>query len=203
MADLQRSRNLGDYDAIFTTYSQLQTVQGKETQRHEFLRAFAPNALLILDESHEAGGSISVDDDGRANNTSARALFVRELVELADGVFCSSATYAKRPDVMDLHAKTDMRLAVRNLSSLTWMVQKGGIPMQQALATMLTDAGQYLRRERYNTEAYSFFRKALGIDWHWILLISSEFMFTLSDLYEEHLDFLDLETECAVIDLAH
>jgi C-terminal domain on Strawberry notch homologue/P-loop containing NTP hydrolase pore-1 len=148
IADLRRSRNLGDYDAIFTTYSQLQTVRGKETQRHEFLRSFAPNALLILDESHEAGGSINVDEDGRANNTSARALFVRELIELADGVFYSSATYAKRPDVMDLYAKTDMRLAVRNLSSLTWMVQKGGIPMQQALATMLTDAGQYLRRER-------------------------------------------------------
>lgn len=148
MADLQRTGNLGDYEAIFTTYSQLQTVRGQETARHEFLRTFARKALLILDESHEAGGSVSLDREGRAKNTSARALFVRELAELADGVFYSSATYAKRPDIMDLYAKTDMRLAVKNLSNLTWMVQKGGIPLQQALATMLTESGQYLRRER-------------------------------------------------------
>ncbi|MBP5977402.1 strawberry notch family protein, partial [Brasilonema sp. CT11] len=56
MQSLQESGHLGRYNAIFTTYSQLQTVKGQEPYRREFLRQFAPNSLVILDESHEAGG---------------------------------------------------------------------------------------------------------------------------------------------------
>ena len=146
LATLMEAGQLGDYDAIFTTYSQLQTIKGKETERRQFLRRFAPNAILILDESHEAGGSRSERaTPGAAPN---RADFVRELIDLAAGAVYSSATYAKRPDVMDLYAKTDMRLAVSNMASLTGMVEQGGVPLQQALATMLTESGQYLRRER-------------------------------------------------------
>ena len=146
LAALMDAGQLGDYDAIFTTYSQLQTIKGKETERRQFLRRFAPNAILILDESHEAGGSRSERaTPGAAPN---RADFVRELIGLAAGAVYSSATYAKRPDVMDLYAKTDMRLAVSNMASLTGMVEQGGVPLQQALATMLTESGQYLRRER-------------------------------------------------------
>jgi hypothetical protein len=142
---LLHAGTLGNYDAIFTTYNQIQTVKGKETPRREFLRRFAANAILILDESHEAGGSKT---ERQSKNAPNRAEFARELIELADGVFYSSATYAKRPDVMDLYAKTDMRLAVSNMASLVGMIENGGVPMQQALATMLTEAGQYIRRER-------------------------------------------------------
>ena len=146
MAALNHTQKLGDYDGIFTTYSQLQTVRGKETDRRQFLRTFAQDAILILDESHEAGG-----DGGQNLNKNApsnRAGFARELIERADGVLYSSATYAKRPNVMDLYSRTDMRLAVSHSSSLASLVESGGVPLQQTLATMLTESGQYLRRER-------------------------------------------------------
>jgi hypothetical protein len=72
-------------------------------------------------------------------------------------VFYSSATYAKRPDVMDLYAATDMAMAVDNIDDLSEAIARGGVPMQQAVASMLAKAGQYIRRERsfdginYNT----------------------------------------------------
>lgn len=144
MAALQKARNLGHYHAIFTLYSQLQTVKGQETARRDFLRTFASNSILLLDESHEAGG----DGQQKTNGAMNRAEFVRELVDLADGVVYSSATYAKRPNVMGLYRKTDMRLAVSQQESLESLMERGGVPLQQAVAIMLSDAGQYIRRER-------------------------------------------------------
>lgn len=144
--------NVGDYSAVFTTYSQLQSVKGDETFRRHFLRAIAPSSIVILDESHEAGGDKNkkLDPDGVAN----RAQFVRELLGLSQGGFYSSATFAKRPDVMDLYFLTDMGQAV-SADKLVGIVESGGIPMQQGLASMLTEAGQYVRRER-SYEGVSF-----------------------------------------------
>ena len=139
---------LQGYDGIFTTYHQMQTVRGQETSRRAFLRRFAENSLLILDESHEAGGSMSERRKGQDNCAPNRADFARQLVHMAQGVVYSSATYAKAPEVMDLYARTDMAKAVDGMGSLTTMVAYGGVPLQQTLATMLTEAGQYCRRER-------------------------------------------------------
>lgn len=138
--------NIGDNDMVFTTYDQMNTYQGKLTERQKFLSAIIPNSLLILDESHNAGGQGAA---GRGKKeTENRASFVRKLVQNAKGVFYSSATYAKRPDVMDLYSKTDMVLAVENAEQLAEAIQKGGIPMQQVVAAQLAESGQYIRRER-------------------------------------------------------
>jgi tRNA G10 N-methylase Trm11 len=139
---------------VFTTYSQIQTVKGNTTVRNKFLDTFAKGGILILDESHNAGGS---SNDRGAKNDLNRAVLVRQLAGAADGVFYSSATYAKNPAVMDLYFRTDMSMAVSNMSELKGIIENGGVPMQQILANMLTEAGQYMRRERsfegveYNT----------------------------------------------------
>ncbi|MBW4590966.1 strawberry notch family protein [Aetokthonos hydrillicola Thurmond2011] len=146
--------NLGNYDAIFTSYTQLQTIKGKEPPRRAFLRTFAPKSLIILDESHEAGGS-SNPENWRTSPVANRADFARELIERSQGVLYSSATYAKNPQVMDLYARTDMRLALSNMENLTELLASGGVPLQQTLASMLTEAGQYIRRER-SFEGVSF-----------------------------------------------
>ncbi|WP_322730345.1 strawberry notch C-terminal domain-containing protein [Nostoc sp. ChiQUE01b] len=143
---IQADGDLGRYDAIFTTYSQLQTVKRQEPYRRDFLRQFAPNSLVILDESHEAGGSNN--KNAKSAGASNRADFVRELVQRSLGVVYSSATYAKNPQVMDLYSRTDMRLALSNMANLTELVASGGVPLQQTLASMLTESGQYIRRER-------------------------------------------------------
>ena len=89
-------------DAIFTTYSQVQTVSGGvEPLRRAFLRAIAPNAILVLDEAHEAGGGVKNDWKGK-NYVPDRAEFIRELVDASKGAFFSSATAIKRPDAIAL-----------------------------------------------------------------------------------------------------
>ena len=142
-------------DVLFTTYSQMQTVKGEETDRQRVLDSLVQGGVLLLDESHNAGGTTG--GFKKANAPLNRADFVRKLVGKAHGVLYSSATYAKRPDVMSLYAATDMRLAVKKIEDLGDAIGKGGVPMQQVVAAMLARAGQYVRRERsfdgiaYNT----------------------------------------------------
>ena len=139
-----------NFDAIFTTYPQLQEVQGNQTFRQRLLRQLRRQAYFILDESHEAGGTRQ--GGWRSKDQPAVggcAGFVRDLIKDAPGVLYSSATYAKRPEVMDLYGRTDMRLAVKgDLDHLPDAIAKGGVPLQQAVAAMLSKAGQYVRRER-------------------------------------------------------
>lgn len=137
--------DLGNYNIVFTTYSQMQTVKGEETVRHEFLRRIAKDSLIILDESHNAGGT----QTQFASEKYTRADFVREIVSQAGGVVFSSATYAKNPYTMTLYAsRTGMRHAVEDSSSFVGMISEGGVPLQQMLASTLTAQGQYIRRER-------------------------------------------------------
>ncbi|MCG9890605.1 MAG: strawberry notch C-terminal domain-containing protein [Thermosynechococcaceae cyanobacterium MS004] len=148
--DLASRRDIGNYDSVFTTYSQLQTVKGGDTDRRELLRAIAPMSILVLDESHNAGGTAKTY--GVKAKEPDRADFVRELVRLSSGVVYSSATYAKNPHVMTLYsARTGMRHAVEREESLVELIQNGGVPLQQMLASKLTEAGQYIRRERSYT----------------------------------------------------
>jgi len=157
LKDMQRDESLGDYKVIFTTYSQLQTVKGKETERQRFIKNFGAGNYMIFDESHNAGGAGETQARSKEQRERAkegkslvegRAAFVRNLVQGAYGTFFSSATYAKRPDVMDLYSSTDMSLAVDKLADLADAIKNGGIPMQQTVAKMLTEVGQYIRRER-------------------------------------------------------
>jgi hypothetical protein len=157
MRDMATSDSLGEYRVIFTTYSQLQTVKGKATERQRFVRQFGNSNYMIFDESHNAGGSgeqqartkeqREAEKKGESTAT-GRSAFVRDLVKNAFGTFFSSATYAKRPDVMDLYSSTNMSLAVDRPRDLGEAIKKGGVPMQQVVATMLTQDGQYIRRER-------------------------------------------------------
>lgn len=158
MQSFASSGKIGDYDAVFTTYSQMQTVRRNETDRRNFLRAVAPNSIFVLDESHEAGGT----KEKQLTSVPDRAQFTRQLLAASQGGVYSSATFAKRPDVMDLYFLTDMGQAV-STEKLVGLVERGGIPMQQGLATMLTKAGQYVRRER-SYEGVSFDAKVSPVN---------------------------------------
>jgi hypothetical protein len=147
--------SLGDYDVVCTTYDQMQTIGGARTVRQDFLEHFSHGGVVLLDESHNAGGAeLSARSSGPQLN---RANFARTLVGNAHGVFYSSATWAKRPSVTTLYFKTDMRLAVPNPAALPSAIARGGVPLQQVVAAMLAESGQYTRRERsfagidYNT----------------------------------------------------
>lgn len=160
-ADMQgmiANGSLGDHDIIFTTYAQMQTVKGgQRTVRMDFLESFARGGLVIFDESHNAGGG-KTGSERDDNDKLDRATFARAIARSAYAVFYSSATYAKRPEVMDLYFKTDMSLAVADPKDLPAAIKHGGVPLQQVVASMLARAGQYIRRERsfagvaYDTE---------------------------------------------------
>lgn len=140
-----------EYNAVFSTYSQMQTVKGNIKDRHTAMSIIAPKTFFVLDESHNAGGVGSTDgghhndDDGPAG----RAARLRHLVSEAQGVLFLSATYAKNPDVMDLYAKTGMDDAVEGAEEgLIETIIRGGIPLQQVLSEMLVESGAYMRREK-------------------------------------------------------
>jgi hypothetical protein len=142
LKDMQSKDSIGDYKVIFTTYNQM---SDKDSERRLFIDHFSQGNYVILDESHTAGGA---GEKAKESDGINRAQFFRGLVDNANGTFFSSATYAKRPDVMDLYSSTDMSLAVENIAELADAIKNGGIPMQQVVANMLTQVGQYIRRER-------------------------------------------------------
>lgn len=153
------------YTLLMTTYNQLQTERGVKDFRHEAVDALAPNALMILDESHEAGGTEGAQRIDKNTNMpiQSRSQYIRELIAAARGTVYSSATYAKNPHTMTLYSTTDMALAVDSIKDLTETIRKGGVPLQQVVANMLVKAGQYLRRER-SYDGVSFSTKKSDVD---------------------------------------
>lgn len=119
-------------NALFMTYSQINT---NNTQR-QALMALAPNAVFVLDESHNAAGE------------SATGQFMIDTLGLAKGVTYLSATYAKRPDNMPLYFKTDIGEAAADTDGLAAAMASGGLPLQTVVSNNLVKAGQMFRRER-------------------------------------------------------
>ena len=159
MAEVVRTGKLpGGAVAVFTTYDQLRSdkppgfsetpkqrfsrknaKQAKpDGPRWEMLRALAPRALFILDESHLASGPAS-DVNLKFN----------QILPLARGIYYSSATFAKRPDNLGLYALgTLMRRSGLDHEELAEALKKGGVPLQQALTSMLAESGELVRRQQ-------------------------------------------------------
>ena len=164
MQAIAQQGDLGGYDAIFTTYNQLQSVNRKDTPRREFLRAIVEQCVFIFDESHEAGGSVNKQDAWSTSGAMNRADFVRWLVDHSASAIFMSATATKDPAVMDLYARgTDAVHAVSSMARLENTLKAGGIPLQQMMAAQFGFAGNMLRRER-SMENISFQAKVVGVD---------------------------------------
>lgn len=139
------------YDYIFTTYSQLQpTSTTKVAERVYGIEGVLPNAIVVFDESHQGAGEDSKSKKSTLPDAYAsRAAVVRLMVNKAQGVIFSSATYAKTPSTMAVYAnKTDMAEAVTDVAKLPEIIKKGGVPLMQAVSSSLVRAGQMVRRER-------------------------------------------------------
>lgn len=149
MRDLSSGK--GDWDAVFTTYDQQNPRAGEFAARSKWLEELAPRAILVLDESHLAGGTerrgFFKTKEGEEIEKATRSDFFRSLVDQAAGVVYSSATYAKNPHVLTLYTRTDLGQAA-DREKLPDLVQKGGVPLQQIIASMLVESGQYARREK-------------------------------------------------------
>ena len=134
---LDRIRETGELpkgrNAVFLTYSQINT----DNRQQLTLQRIAPNAIFILDESHNAGG------DSNTGN------FLSELVSASKGVLFLSATWAKRPDNLPLYAgMTDISIAIPDRALVAAAITAGGAPLQAVLTSLVADTGQFSRLEK-------------------------------------------------------
>jgi DNA-directed RNA polymerase specialized sigma24 family protein/2'-5' RNA ligase len=154
---VQEGEEVLEFDAIFTTYNQLSPENTKpgferEPQRVTMLRELAPHAFFVLDESHNAGAikgrGRGRGEDGEQVHEFSLATITRDLLRSAAASTFLSATFAKRPDLMDIYAQAGMHLAVDDPAQLPGAIKAGGVPLQQVISEMLAEAGGYMRRER-------------------------------------------------------
>lgn len=104
-----------------------------------FIANYARNAVVILDEAHNASGGMS-----------ATGFFIRYgILERCAGCCYLSATFAKRPDNMGVYAaKTSIRHTDLTPAKLEEAFVKGGVALQEIVASQLVASGQMLRRQR-------------------------------------------------------
>lgn len=150
-----------DFDYAMLTYSQMNTDSKKGSVKKEFISNIASDNIIVMDESHNAGGS---------GNTGE---FIKTLLPSTKGVVFLSGTFAKRPDNMPIYAlKTSMSEANMSNDELIEAISKGGIPLQEIMSKNLVEAGQMVRRERDFT--------GVSIDW-----------LTLDESKDEHYKVFD------------
>ena len=119
---------------VLATYSQINR-PWSQCPKARWLLAIAERErpLVIADESHNAAGGSNTFEN------------VRALVAAASGVVFSSATYAKRPDNLELYAP--VLPAPYRRDCLTELLQAGGAPLQEVFSQMLAEDGVLVRRE--------------------------------------------------------
>lgn len=125
-----------EFDFVVATYSQFNSPQSKPTKPN-FLLNIAKGTVLIMDESHNSSGS---------SNT---GVFMQSVLAKTSGAVFLSATFAKRPDNMPIYAmKTAISEANMSKEELVDAISKGGVALQEVLASQLVAEGQMIRRER-------------------------------------------------------
>lgn len=124
------------YDFVVATYSQFNSPD-KKPLKPQFLLEIAKGSILIMDESHNSSGS---------SNT---GVFMQGVLARTKGAIFLSATFAKRPDNMPIYAmKTAISEANMSKEELVDAITKGGVALQEVLASQLVAEGQMIRRER-------------------------------------------------------
>lgn len=125
-----------NFHFVVATYSQFNSPEKKPT-KPAFLNAIAEDNIVIMDEAHNSSGS------GNTGN------FMQSALSRTRGVVFLSATFAKRPDNMPIYAmKTSIRDASMSRDALIEAITKGGVALQEILASQLVAEGQMIRRER-------------------------------------------------------
>ncbi|MDI1233191.1 MAG: JAB domain-containing protein [bacterium] len=137
----------GQFDFIMSTYSQFNRNgivlkgkdkgQDKRDDKGRFLEAVSVNNIMILDESHNAGGD------------SKTGKFVTGCVASSKGGAFLSATFAKTPENMPLYAaKTALQDANMKPEDFIQAFIKGGVALQEVISAQLVEEGQMIRRQR-------------------------------------------------------
>lgn len=125
-----------NFDFVVATYSQFNSPE-KKPEKPAFLNAIAEDTVVIMDEAHNSSGSSNTGN------------FMQSVISRTRGVVFLSATFAKRPDNMPIYAmKTSISEASMTREELVDAIIKGGVALQEILASQLVAEGQMIRRER-------------------------------------------------------
>lgn len=126
-----------DYNCVLLTYSQMSQAA---PVKQAFLQNIAPKSIFVFDESHNSAS---------ANENSKIMKAAIPIVNAANAILFSSATYAKNPEVFGLYViRTALRTAVPSLSAITDALKVGGENVSEYIASGLAKEGQMIRRER-------------------------------------------------------
>jgi len=133
--NILRSGELKEYDIVLATYSQFNA--SEKSLKQDFLKEVAKNQIIVCDESHNASGE---------SNTGT---FLKDVVANSKSTIFSSATFAKRPENLPIYAiKTAISDANMTPDELISAIKKGGVALQEIIASQLVSEGQMIRRER-------------------------------------------------------
>lgn len=135
------------YDSIFCTYSQ---IQAAHPYKRLWLAQLVANGVegskkhkkvvFILDESHMAGGFDSII-----------GTWMRAVLPQTKACCYLSATFAKYPEVMPFYAKkTAIQETGLDDGEFVGSMQRGGLALQEIVASNLAESGQLVRRQRSN-----------------------------------------------------
>lgn len=131
------------YTSLWATYTDFnQKGKRDNPMKHPMLRALAPHAVWVLDESHKMIGQESKSGD--------RGELMQDLVAQGQGAMFSSATFAKTPYAFRMFRQTDLALA-GSIDNTIKSINDGGRAMEQYATLMLANAGQLVRYERSYT----------------------------------------------------
>ena len=169
---MQNGKLPEEYDYVITTYSQINNgtkeYEPKEDgiaekdksykkkspsaadksgqERRDVIQALSKDNIMILDESHTAGGS------------GGGSMYMQYIMPKVKGVTFLSATFAKRADNMPIYAmKTDLSKSGISPQDMIEAISQGGVTLQEIMSKQLVQSGQMIRRER------SF--QGVTIDW--------------------------------------
>ena len=118
---------------VFCTYSQFS--QGSESEKSEWIRSIASQAVIIFDEAHIAAG-----------DTSQLGHVCTQIANAAKGVLYSSATWLKDARQMAFYGR--MLPSSIDTTMVSEAMQAGGESIQEVFTSMLAEDGLFIRRER-------------------------------------------------------
>ena len=138
------------YNSIFCTYSQIQSAAPyKSHWLSRMVNAGVEDStkfkriVFVLDESHSAGGYNTIIGK-----------WMREVLPQSKACCFLSATFAKYPEVMPFYAqKTAIQETGLSDANFVYSMRKGGLALQEIVASNLAESGQLIRRQRPNTGA--------------------------------------------------
>lgn len=153
------------YDYICCTYSQVSSSSESSKEKLEFIAKMAKDNIVVLDESHNAGGEVKANSEGELTGGFTAFFFQTEVLCKCKGVLYLSATYAKKPENMPIYALNtcisdldERGLSKEKLKDLSpnqianslnnisrYFIS---VPAQEIISSSMSRFGQFIRRER-------------------------------------------------------